>query len=527
MDISLNIHIEIRGKMEKKKRLIVNLISNIISFALQLGISFILTPIITEKVGTAAYGFIGLSNNFISYANIFTVIINSMASRFITLEITKGNLEKANKYFSSVFFMNIIMSICIIIFSLIFIVNINSILDIPIELEFDVRLTFIFAFINLILSIMSTIFTIATYVKDRLDLEAVRNIIGNILKALFLIIVFSLFDAKIYYITIGGLLFTVFILLANIRLTKRLTPQLKIDINNFDKSSIWTLVKSGIWNSINNLSKVLLTGLDLLIANLFIGADAMGLLSIAKTIPTTIENLLSTIANIFSPRFIILYSKRKIRELVYEVNFSTKMIAFIMIVPIAGFIIFGKEFFLLWLSNESVENINKIQILSILSLLPYVVSVSNYSLFILDTVTNKLKRPVIATLIISTLSTVTTIVLLKFTNLGIYAVAGVSSVYWILKVVFFNNINAARNLRLKWNTFLGQFAKNTLCLILIMLLFRIIKIFVKMNSWKLFIIVALIAALVGYISSFIILFTTEEKKNVIRVIKNKFAWRKL
>ena len=126
--------------MEKKKRLIINLISNIISFALQLGISFILTPIITEKVGTAAYGFIGLSNNFISYANIFTVIINSMASRFITYEITKGNMEKANKYYSSVFFMNIIMSSIIAVFSTIFIININNLLDIPIEFIITVNI---------------------------------------------------------------------------------------------------------------------------------------------------------------------------------------------------------------------------------------------------------------------------------------------------------------------------------------------------------------------------------------------------
>ena len=69
----------------------------------------------------------------------------------------------------------------------------------------------------------------------------------------------------------------------------------------------------------------MLTGLDLLIANIFIGADAMGLLSKAKTIPTSIENLLSTMANVFTPNFIVLYSKHKIRELVESVNFSTKI----------------------------------------------------------------------------------------------------------------------------------------------------------------------------------------------------------
>jgi len=508
--------------MEKQKRLIINLISNIISFALQLGISFILTPVITAKVGTAAYGFIGLSNNFISYANIFTVIINSMASRFITYEMTKENIKKADEYYSSVFFMDIIMSILIAVFSFIFIINMNNFLDIPKELENDVKITFILSFVNLILSVMSTIFTIATYVKDRLDLEAIRNIIGNILKALFLIVVFSILQPKIYYITLGSIIFTVFVLIANIRLTKKIMPELKINIKSFNSKSVTTLIKSGIWNSINSLSKVLLTGLDLLVTNIFIGADMMGLLSVAKTIPTTIENLLSTIANIFSPRFVILYSKRKIRELVYEVNYSTKIIAFLMIVPISGFIIFGKEFFFLWLPNETAENIKIIQILSILSLLPYMLSASNYSLFILDTVTNKLKRPVLATLIISICSTLTTIILLKFTKLGVYAVAGVSSIYWIFKVIIFNNINAAKNLRLKWTAFFGQFIKNIICFVAITILFFIIKIPFKISTWKMFILVAGIAAAIGYIISFILLFSNVEKQKLLDLLLNKF-----
>ena len=508
--------------MNKKKQLFINLISNIISFTLQLGISLILTPILTEKVGDAAYGFIGLSNNFIGYANIFTVIINSMASRFITYEIVKGNEEKANKYFSSVFFIDIIMSIAIVILSIIIIINLNVLLNIPEELVIDVRLTFSFAFLNLILSILSTIFMISTYVKNRLDLEAIRNIIGNVIKALFLIIVFSFLTPKIYYITVGGVIFTLFVLIANIRITKKIAPELKIRKDLFDMNCIKQLAKSGIWNSINNLSKVLLTGLDLLIANLFVGADAMGLLSIAKTIPTTIESLLGTIANIFSPQFIILYSKNKIRDLVKEVNFSMKIIAFLMIVPVAGFIIFGHEFFKLWLSFKTEEQILEIQILSILSLIPYAVSVNNFTLFILDTTTNKLKRPVCATIIMSILSIITTVILLKTTNLGVYAIAGVSSIYWILKVIFFNTTNAAKNLRINRKTFFIQFFKNMFCFIIVTLLFVTIKGRLQLDTWKTFIFSITATGIIGYILSFVLIFSKEEKKNILNIFKKAF-----
>ena len=506
----------------KNKRLLINLISNILSFVIQLGISFVITPIITEKIGTAAYGFIGLANNFVSYASIFTVIINSMASRFITVELTKNNKEQANKYFSSVLLMDIVMSAIIAISSVVIIIYLQYLIEIPSNLMFDVKLTFALAFVNLIISVMTTVFSIATFAKNRLDLSAIAMIAANIVKAILLVLLFSLFTPKIYYITFTAIVFSLIVIVINYRYTKKITPELEITTKNYDRKSILVIIKSGIWNSINTLGRTLLTGLDLLISNIFLGPEAMGLISISKTIPTAFESLLVTIANIFSPQFIFYYSKHKIRELIKYTNFSIKIIAFIMIVPIAGFIAFGVDFFTLWLPSKTSGEIQLIQVLSILALLPYFISMANYSLFLLDTATNKLKRPVIATLTISILSTVTTIIFLKYTDFGIYAVAGVSSIYWCIKVFFFNTINAAKNLRVKWYTFYPQYLKNLLAFALILILFMIFKQALIINSWMKLMFFGIIFAICGYILVFMLLFRKEEKQKILGFIMEKF-----
>ena len=86
-----------------KKRLFINLTASIVSFFVQLAINFFLSPYLVEHLGDAAYGFIGLANNFVSYASILTVALNSMASRFISIEINRQNHKKANEYYSSIF----------------------------------------------------------------------------------------------------------------------------------------------------------------------------------------------------------------------------------------------------------------------------------------------------------------------------------------------------------------------------------------------------------------------------------------
>lgn len=78
------------------KQLAINIFSNICIYVLQFVISFLLTPFIVKALGVEAYGFVGLSNNIISYTTLITVALNAMASRFISIEYHKNNIKKAN-----------------------------------------------------------------------------------------------------------------------------------------------------------------------------------------------------------------------------------------------------------------------------------------------------------------------------------------------------------------------------------------------------------------------------------------------
>ncbi len=56
-----------------------------------------------------ANGFVTLANNFVTYANLIVTALNSMAARFITVEYVKKNYKKANLYYNSVFWGNLIV----------------------------------------------------------------------------------------------------------------------------------------------------------------------------------------------------------------------------------------------------------------------------------------------------------------------------------------------------------------------------------------------------------------------------------
>ena len=157
------------------KRIAINLISNIVSFSSTLLISLVLTPFLINTLGKETYSFFPLANNFVSYATIVTIALNSMASRFITIAIHRKEEKKANEYFSSVFISNIIMSIVILILLILMILNLNKILNIPEYLSTDVKITFTLVFINFIISLLSTVFNVATFVKNRRESRRIHK----------------------------------------------------------------------------------------------------------------------------------------------------------------------------------------------------------------------------------------------------------------------------------------------------------------------------------------------------------------
>ena len=92
-----------------KKRLAVNMAAQLLAFAVNMGISFLLAPIIEAKMENT-YGFVTLANQFVLYAQIVVSALNTMASRFITIHIHRGEDQTASEYFSSVFFGNVMMA---------------------------------------------------------------------------------------------------------------------------------------------------------------------------------------------------------------------------------------------------------------------------------------------------------------------------------------------------------------------------------------------------------------------------------
>lgn len=500
-----------------------NLIFNIISFIINFGISFFFTPYLIRVVGKEAYSFFPLVNNIIGYTGILTAAVGSMGGRFITMRFYKDDIEGANQYFNSVWVANLALSILFTLVSAIAIVFITNLLTVPASLESDVRWLFAFGTLSLVIGLITGLFGMGTYIKNRLDLSASRNVIINIIRVALIFALFYLFKPSIVFMSLSAFIAGLIGVYFNLSFKNLLLPELTFNPRKyFSWKKIKEVTSSGSWNSLNQLGSVLLNQVDLLIANLFIGAAATADFAIAKTAPGLILSLLAMLSGTFIPQFNIQYARGEKTELVKSVKRSINLISLIIGIPMGFLVIYSKSFFDLWVPDVSSDSIYW---LSIMTIVPLIVGASINPVYGLFAVTNRLKVPTIFLLLGSSLQTVIIFIVLKTTDLGIWAIPLVSGIQSIARNTLFTTIYGGLCIGLRWYTLFPAMFKGVAGMCSVILISLSIQQFITIISWFEFFMVLAIVGIVSIMINFLLFFSKEDRDIIIKIVKAKLPYK--
>jgi len=504
--------------MGKNRQLTINLITTLFVLIINIIINFGLSRYIVDAIGESAYGFVSLANTFVSYATIFTTALNSMASRFITIDIHNNKLKSASEFFSSVLIANCIIIGVLIIPSIFIIWYLENLVNIPVEILVDVKILFSIIFVNFFVGLIGGVFTIATYCKNKLYLSSLRNMESSIIKVLVIVGLFVLFKPATFYIGIATLIASIYILLFNIKYTKELLPGIKIKKKNFSLKKIKILLSSGLWNSITNLGNVLADGLDLLISNLAIDATTMGLVAIAKVPSNVINTVISSLSTVFQPQTIEYYAKGDIENVKNETIKSMKISGIFGNIPFCYIVIFATAFCSVWMPNVALKTLSILCIITFINVFSGGLITPLYNIF---TITNHVKGNALLNIGSGLISTIIVLVLLSTTNLGVYAIVGVSSIVGVLKGFIIVPCYSAKCIGIKYNSFFKTIYKYFISSVLMIVVFYIISIIMPINNWIMIFISIVVCGVVGLIINIIIMLEKEDRKLFIELLKNK------
>ena len=504
-----------RLKRTTGSQFIVSVVASILAVFLNYVITLVLTPYITENIGTEAYGFVSLAKTFANYASIFTVALNGFSARYISIEYHKGDMKDANTYYNSVFIADLIIGVLIFAVAIIVIFNLDKFLSIPSKLVADVKMLFLLDTINFLILSCSTAFMTATTIKNRLEIGSWIKCISYVLEALFLVIVYKMLPPNVYYVGLGLIVSSAAILVLNIYATVELTPELKIQKGLFSRKAVRELVKPGIWSSINSLGNTLNSGLDLLITNIMLSALQAGQLAIVETISTIFSTLFSILATPYQPIQLKYYAEGDKEKLVQSFKLGIKFNGMISNIAFAGFAIFGAAYYKLWTPGQ---NITLLQSVSTITILGCIIQGAVYPLYYGYNLTLKNKVPCIITIISGLLNLTSMYFLIKYTNLGLYAVVGTTTVLSWLGDFIFNPMYLSHCLGLRKATFYPTLFRHIFsCLIMTFSFWGISKIFWP-KTWIQLIFIAILCAFIGAVIHIMVVMNKTELRQGLHIV---------
>ena len=505
--------------MSNNKQIAKNIFFNSLSFGINLLITFFLTPYLIKTVGKEAYSFFPLVNNMIGYTEILTATIGSMAGRFITMAYYQGNQEETKGFFNSaiVAYLGFSAFFCIIGFFVI--IFINNILNIPDGLTEQVQFLFGLALLGTCINLCTYLFGIGTYVKNRLDIRSIANLTRHIIYVIIIFLLFALFKPTIVFVSIASFISVLVSVTFNLHFWKRFLPEISFQPKKyFSWKKIATLLNSGIWMSINSLSNILTTTIDLLLTNIFISATVTGDFSISKMVPTFIASLAGLVGGTFTANFNILYAKEKYTELLHEIKKSMVIISFLLSVPIGYFMVNSDYFFQLWVSSAYTSDMFW---LSFIALFLSATGYSTNTLYGVYTITDKRKIPTFALLASGLLNILLVFILLKFTSLGVYAIALSSAISLGLRNVVFTPIYGAKCLHLKWTIFYPHLVKGFIGIAIVVCITLFSRLFMTHLTWFSFIINIVVVCCLSLVANYYFFLKKEERAYLINLVQKR------
>jgi O-antigen/teichoic acid export membrane protein len=419
-----------------------------------------------------------------------------------------------------VFFANVLMAFVFMVPALFVVVYLGHIFQVPAEASLpDIQMLFFFIFVNFLISITTSVFGVAPYSKDRLELSSIATILGEVVRLAFLLVAYCFFRPCLWYVGCASVASTVIQAIANLYFTRRLLPDMKVRKSYFSWAKVKELVSLGAWNSVTRLGQLLLDGLSTSIANIMISAAAMTTISISTQVPTVISNLMGTIAGVFNPQMTIAYAKDDKEQLLDIIASADRIMIFIISIPIAFMTVFGKTFFNLWIGRTQDPQV--LYVLAMLNVGTLFVSASIQVLYHVFLITKRVKLNSVVILLSGILTTATVFVLLETTDLGVYAIAGASTFYGILRNLIFTPIYAARCLKVKWYTFYGDIFLGLVSIGAVCLVALPFQLFIQIDGWIKLFAVGIVAGILALLVNFCIVLRKSERRMVLDKVKSR------
>jgi membrane protein EpsK len=500
------------------QQLPINLITNIVSFLLSVGINIFMTPFYLHNVGIEGLGLLRLALTVPMYTSLVTIFLTGSVSRYLIIALQEKNSQKANTVLSTAFF--VLLSLIILLLPIVILISFNAELffNFPQRYSGEVTYLFLAVFATSLLSLMSSIFMIPAQAYNRLDISNTITIFSTIVQTALVVILLHFLTTAISMVGLAFLISAFFTFILSIFVWKKISPELEIHKRNFDKITFHEIASTGSWLIVNHLGSLLFLYTDLWVVNYFYGTGGTGEYSIGLQWNNMLRMMAGVFSSLITPMIMISYAHKNFSKLQTLSFMGIKFMGLILALPIGLITGFAVPLLTLWLGKE----FSHLAPLLWIMLFPLVINLAVMPLFSINTAYNKIKIPGIVTVIMGVVNLGLAILFSHYLNFGIYGVAMAGAIVLTMKNTFFIPLYTAKMMQIRTFTFIKQMFPGTLLTVFTFVAAYTMSLTCNIETWTLLIAYIAMIAIVAMVLIWFFFLTQGERHFFIQtLIKRK------
>lgn len=426
-----------------------NLLANIAYFLVSVGIGVLLVPYFISTLGVAAYGLIPLAASITGYVAIFVQSLNTVVTRFLTVDLQRGDYALANRTFNTAFVGLSALVLLMVPVVLVVAWFVPTIFDVPAGDEKEAIYLFLGVTIAFLIRTWSGNFTVSLFAYNRLDLLNLINVINIVVQLLLILTFFSFIKPSLALV---GLAYSTSAATATVLaffLSRRINPHLTINRLDFDRSKLFEICTMSWWVIFGYIGALLFSNIDLIVVNKIFGASEAGEYAIALQWSILINTIAGIFAGVLTPVILTYYAKGQSETLIRVSRTSVKLMGLALALPIGLVCGFAPELLTIWIGKE----FSYLAPLLIILIAPLSINLCVMPLFSVNVAYNRVKIPGCATLLLGFSNLLLAIVLSLYTGWGYYGVAIAAAIVVTSKHGVFTPWYASKVLGVTVNTF--------------------------------------------------------------------------
>ena len=451
-------------KNELKLGSILSMLTIIVGSIIQI----VYTPLYMKYLGPADYGINSLVQSIIGYMSILNLGLGNAMLRYTTRYRAEGKIEEEsslNGMFLIIF--SILMTIALVVGMYIFF-NIDNFFGTKFtakELE-KTKMVFLILSLNIVISFPMGIFSTNIVSKEKFiyqrGVKLITIILNPIIGTILMINGFGLIA-----VTISTVFFAIISYLFDVMYALKLGMRIKF--SKFDKNILKEIFIYSFFIFLNVLIDQIYWGTDRVIIGKYVGVQGVAIYSIGSIFNTLYMGFASAISGVLFPRINRLIVEEKYDE-IDNMFLKIGRLQYILLGLISsGFILFGKEFIILWVG----ENYTEAYTIALWIMVPLTVPLIQSTGVSIMQAKNMHQFRSVVYFIIAILNLLLSIVLVK--KIGIIGCAIATGVSFILGQILVMNIYYKVSVKLDIIKFWKNIFKMSLPIALVMILGNILN----------------------------------------------------